>query len=244
MKKIQICLHDNKIADLKSFRAMYNEYCALEEIDPDLKGHSLYLESPIMLKHRVAIQSAFRFTDYPLSKRESLLVPRSFKKLDMALSYQLSGEPAFPECIDHIEETIGGKVYEEDFTNHLRFAEFGNAEKAGRTHPLKNIPTGIAQLGILAHLIKIKVLDKGCRLFLEDPDAGLNKNMLFCLAKVLYKMALKRLEVFIITASDDLDALFRNKELFNDHERYVGTLDPERALIHLKKIKEEMQDEC
>ena len=123
-------------------------------------SREIYLESPTYWKLKNALeqirqQEEHRSFLWGQARKRLDGVPKYFHDLASALSFQYTGEMAFPSVYDKLTgpHILAGKI---------TISEMGNLsfQENGRSFSLPATAMGIANLGILALLIERKVLDE------------------------------------------------------------------------------------
>ena len=167
---------------------------------PSDMSNVVYLESPIYWKIFTPLREVRRFGASLGHARGIALtgVPDYFYDLVESLTYEYTGEMAYPEIHRWlVDDVIGGKV---------SVSEFGEMsfEEAGRSYPLSTAATGVASIGVLAMLIERKVIDHGTMLFIDEPEAHLHTAWQVVMAKALFQLAKEGVTVVIATHSADI----------------------------------------
>ncbi len=160
----------------------------------------VYLESPIYWKIFTPLRDVRRFGASLGRARGTALtgVPDYFYDLVESLTYEYTGEMAYPEIHRWlVDDVIGGKV---------SVSEFGEMsfEEAGRSHPLSTAATGVANIGMLAMLVERKVIDRGTMLFIDEPEAHLHTAWQTVMADALFRLAGEGVKVVVATHSADI----------------------------------------
>lgn len=161
----------------------------------------VYLESPVYWKLKGALEEARDYPEYHVrGDRERLTgVPGYFHDLVRALKHEYTGEMSFPDVYARLtgEDVIGGKI---------EISESGDwsFQESGRSYSLPVTAMGIANLGILALLIKRKVLDEGAFVFIDEPEAHLHPAWQVLMAETLFEMSRRGVHVVIATHSVDI----------------------------------------
>ncbi len=167
-------------------------------------SRAIYLESPTYWK----LKSVLEHIRQPEGHRSFLWgkarkrldgVPKYFHDLASALSFQYTGEMAFPTIHEKLTgpHVLGGKI---------TISEMGNLsfQENGRSFSLPVTAMGIANLGILALLIERKVLDEESLIFIDEPEAHLHPAWQVIMAEILFELSRKGVTVVIATHSVDI----------------------------------------
>ncbi len=165
---------------------------------------AIYLESPIYWKLKNALEQIRQQEEHrsflwgkPSKRLDG--VPKYFHDLASALSFQYTGEMAFPTIHEKLTgpHILGGKV---------TISELGNLsfQENGRSFSLPVTAMGIANLGILALLIERKVLDEESLIFIDEPEAHLHPAWQVIMAEALFELSLQGVTVVIATHSVDI----------------------------------------
>lgn len=180
------------------------EFAIDEILVEELQRHSnvIYLESPAYWKLKNALEDIRRNPRrlFLTTERELLSgVPEYFYDLIAALSFQRTGDIAFPDLYEKLtgKEVMGGKITISESGN-LSFQENGH----NFTLPLTAM--GIVNLGILALLIERNILDKDTYVFIDEPEAHLHPAWQVVMAEVLFELSLQGVNVVIATHSVDI----------------------------------------
>lgn len=168
-----------------------------------LQKHSrvLYLESPVFFRLRDALMMDGMPGWFLFHARKQLSgVPKYFYDLDKALNTSYIGDVEFPEILDMLTggDVLGGRI-ERDKGGDLFFQE----EKGGKC-PLSLAAMGVANLGMLALLIEKNLLDKNTFLFIDEPEAHLHPAWQVEMAKALFALAEKGVNIVIATHSAEI----------------------------------------
>ena len=126
------------------------------------------------------------------------LVPNYFHDMMNAVSETGLGEPIFPEVLKELTDEIGGRVAISD-TNELTFREEG-----GGNYPLSQTATGISNLGMLGLLIEKNLLDESTFLFIDEPEAHLHPAWQVAMAKTLFALSERGINVVLATHSAEI----------------------------------------
>ena len=167
-------------------------------------SRAIYLESPIYWKLKNALEQIRQQEEHrsflwgkPSKRLDG--VPKYFHDLASALSFQYTGEMAFPTIHEKLTgpHILGGKV---------TISELGNLsfQENGRSFSLPVTAMGIANLGILALLIERKVLDEESLIFIDEPEAHLHPAWQVIMAEALFELSLQGVTVVIATHSVDI----------------------------------------
>ena len=160
----------------------------------------IYLETPAHWKLQGALENAGRMRPAYYRGRSRLGVPKYFHDLAGELNEQYSGEVAFPELLERLtQKVMGGKIVVSE-SGALVFHE----TKQNRTFTLPMTATGVVNLGILALLIEMKILDKGVFLFIDEPEAHLHPVWQVEMIRALFDLARDGVNVVIATHSADI----------------------------------------
>ena len=171
----------------------------------------IYLDSPAFWRAQIALKNArrIRMTVASNGREEVDGVPKYFHDLeDMLDRGELSGEVAFPQVVEHVAESIGGKIVRDD-SGKLLFRE------GGETFSLSSTATGVANLGILALLIEKKLVDKGTFLFIDEPESNLHPEWQVAMTEALWELAQGGVNVVIATHSVDI---LKRLEIYAEEE--------------------------
>ena len=167
-------------------------------------SREIYLESPTYWKLKNALeqirqQEEHRSFLWGQARKRLDGVPKYFHDLASALSFQYTGEIAFPTVYKKLTgpHILGGKITISDMGN-LSFQE------NGRSFSLPATAMGIANLGILALLIERKVLDEESLIFIDEPEAHLHPSWQVIMADVLFELSRQGVTVVIATHSVDI----------------------------------------
>ena len=168
-----------------------------------LQEHSrvLYIESPVLARLRKPLAGVDRIPPFFLfGKQEELSgVPKYFHDLENALKVSYVGNVAFPEILSRLTGgVLGGKIATGE-TGELFFHEEGKGK-----YPLHLAAMGVANLGMLALLIEKNLLDENSFLFIDEPEAHLHPAWQVEMAKALFALAEKGVNVVIATHSADI----------------------------------------
>jgi len=162
-------------------------------------SNKIYLESPAYWKLKNALERGYV---YPGGADKRVLltgVPSYFHDLTDALKSEYTGNIAFPDVYKRL---IGKKVLDGNIaiskSDNLSFQEHG------RNFPLSVTALGVTNLGILALLIKRKVLDENALIFIDEPEAHLHPAWQVVMAKALFDLAKGGAHVVIATHSVDI----------------------------------------
>ena len=157
----------------------------------------IYLESPVMWKLRSALRNAR--SPYRLG-RTALSVPKYFIDLDDEFDREYSGEVAFPDLFQRLTtKVIRGQLVITEI-GAMGFSESGQR----RSFSLPETATGVVNLGILALLIKRKIVDKGTFLFIDEPESNLHPQWQAEMIHALFDLAQGGVNVVIATHSSDI----------------------------------------
>ena len=117
----------------------------------------------------------------------------------------------YTEFIQELERAIHGHIYlNEQGTRFLM-----QMEKSKTILEIPLVATGWRKIGQLLQLINTGLIYQGSILFWDEPDANMNPRLICLVAKVLMKLALAGIQVFIATHS-----LFLLRELeYLSHEQ-------------------------
>ena len=160
----------------------------------------IYLESPIFLKLKTALEESKHFLRAPWLIRKPIIgVPGYFYDLARVLRFEYTGEIAFPDLYENLtsKSILGGK---------LAISEEGNLSflENDRRFSLMLTATGIANIGFLALLIERKILDENSFIFIDEPEAHLHPAWQVVMAETLFELAKKGAHVVIATHSIDI----------------------------------------
>ena len=158
----------------------------------------LYIESPFFWKFRKALNFAVEYNRPGFSKRRNLLTPKYFNDLSLFLYEELSGDPAFPEVLESLKQTVKGRLVVDE-AGGLIFKELG-----GKAHSLPMTATGVVQMSVLALLIEKKILDKGTVLFIDKPETNLHPAWQVKMMEVLFQLVKGGAQVVTATHSVDI----------------------------------------
>ena len=167
-------------------------------------SRAIYLESPIYWKLKNALeqirqQEEHRSFLWGKARKRLDGVPKYFHDLASALSFQYTGEMAFPTIHEKLTgpHILGGKI---------TISEMGNLsfQENRRSFSLPVTAMGIANLGILALLIERKVLDEESLIFIDEPEAHLHPAWQVIMAEILFELSRKGVTVVIATHSVDI----------------------------------------
>ncbi|QMT41116.1 AAA family ATPase [Neisseria shayeganii] len=175
----------------------------------------VYLESPVYFKMRQSLQE-LRVYSFSLARRGAVNpVPKYFYDLDNLLTAVLPDAPEkFTRIAEKIEDIINGRlvltpqgeiVYQEDGRNPVS---------------LNMASSGIANLGILALLLRRNVLDEGSFLFIDEPEINLHTTWQHVMVQIL--LDLSEAGVNVVIATHSLDMMHRL-------EHIVSEMEPEEA---------------
>ena len=163
----------------------------------------IYLESPTLWKLKRALKAPRRGGSPgsfdSLDRREVDGIPKYFHDLVDVLPREFSGAVPFPEVARRLTgaDVIDGEIVLDDFGN-LFFRE-------GEEHfPLSSTAMGVANIGILALLIKRKILDEGTFLFLDEPESNLHPAWQVEMIRALFALARGGVNVVVATHSVDI----------------------------------------
>ncbi|MDD9859229.1 MAG: AAA family ATPase [Nitrospira sp.] len=159
----------------------------------------IYLESPVYWKLKNALE--FLRGRYSRSSERSG-IPGYFYDLAGALDEferGYTGDKAFPDVYEKLtgKEVLGGKIVISD-SGALLFQE------NGRSFALPVTAMGVANLGILALLIELKVLDQESFLFIDEPETNLHPAWQVVMAESLFELVKGGVNVVIATHSVDI----------------------------------------
>ena len=159
----------------------------------------IYLESPVYWKLKTSLENTRDYVQQRYGRGTLSGVPGYFYDLARALSFEYTGEMAFPDVYAKLtgKNVMGGKIAISE-TGNLSFQE------NGRNFSLPVTAMGIANLGILALLIERKVLDKGTFLFIDEPEAHLHPAWQVVMAESLFELSRQGVNVVIATHSVDI----------------------------------------
>jgi len=161
----------------------------------------IYLESPVYWKLKSALEDAEISQRFVYTRKRKRLsgVPGYFHDLSRVLSYEYSGDIAFPELYENLisKKVLGGKLTISK-TGELSFQE------NGRSFPLHLTAMGVINLGILALLIERKIIDEGTFLFIDEPEAHLHPSWQVKIAKTLLELSRLGVNVVIATHSAEI----------------------------------------
>lgn len=159
----------------------------------------LYLESPIYLKLKNALDFVGRFPRYYRRRRPISQIPGYFHDLVNALEFELTGEIPFPELFEKLtsNDIMGG---------HLSIGKDGSIyfQENGQRFSLPITATGIANIGMLALLIERKILDNESFLFIDEPEAHLHPAWQVLIAETLFELARRGVHVVVATHSIEI----------------------------------------
>ena len=160
----------------------------------------IYIESPIFLKLKTALEESKHFLRPPWFDRKPITgVPEYFYDLARVLRFEYTGDIAFPDLYEKLtsESILGGK---------LAISEEGNLSflENDRRFSLMLTATGIANIGFLALLIERKILDENSFIFIDEPEAHLHPAWQVLMAATLFELAKKGVHVVIATHSIDI----------------------------------------
>ena len=167
-------------------------------------SRAIYLESPTYWKLKNALeqirqQEKHRSFLWGQARKRLDGVPKYFHDLASALSFQYTGEIAFPTVYEKLTspQILGGKI---------TISEKGNLsfQENGRSFSLPATAMGIANLGILALLIERKVLDEESLIFIDEPEAHLHPSWQVIMAEALFELSRQGVTVVIATHSVDI----------------------------------------
>ena len=177
------------------------------EVDPillrELQHHSnvIYLESPVYWKMKNALEDVRRNLQLFRKRERKRLsgVPGYFYDLLRALSFQRTGDVAFPDLYEKLtgNEVMRGKIAISE-SGDLSFLE------NKRSFSLPVTAMGIINLGILALLIERKVLDEDTFIFIDEPEAHLHPAWQIIMAETLFELSRQGVNVVIATHSIDI----------------------------------------
>jgi len=158
----------------------------------------VYLESPFYWKLKDALEIMALSSNGGIPTTKVGGVPKYFYDLVLALKLGGVGDMAFPEVYRKLtKEVIHGEIEISDVGN-LQFQE------GGRNFPMSVAAMGIANLGMVALLIKRKVLDKNTLIFIDEPEANLHPAWQVVMAETLFELAKGGAHVAIATHSADI----------------------------------------
>ena len=156
----------------------------------------IYLESPVLWKLQVALESVRDDTDAD----EVNPVPGYFYDLADMTKREYRGSPMIPDEIERIaSKVIRGRVLPEESGGRMVFHEEG-----GGSYPLSGSAMGVANLGILAMLVERGVVNQKSLLFIDEPEAHLHPTWQVEMAKLLFALAREGVHVVIATHSVDM----------------------------------------
>ena len=163
---------------------------------------AVFLESPVMwrLRHALMRVNALRFSRFQLMDRWHMNgVPKHFQDLMDRVSRGPYGGLAFPEVVKRLtgDAGISGDVDQDEFGNMF----FANAQKS---FPLATTATGVANIGILALIIRKRILSNGAFLFIDEPEAGLHPVWQVEMIRALLELARGGVNVVLATHSVDI----------------------------------------
>ena len=167
-------------------------------------SRAIYLESPTYWKLKSVLEhirqpEGYRSFLWGKARKRLDGVPKYFHDLASALSFQYTGEMAFPAIHEKLTgpHVLGGKI---------TISEMGNLsfQENGRSFSLPVTAMGIANLGILALLIERKVLDEESLIFIDEPEAHLHPAWQVIMAEALFELSLQGVTVVIATHSVDI----------------------------------------
>ena len=164
----------------------------------------VYLESPIYWKLFTALRDIHIPRRFPRSisrvNRDTLTgVPQYFYDIAASLTYEYSGEMAYPEVYQSLvgSDVLNGRISISD-RGEMAFQE------DGRSVPLQMTATGVANIGILAALIERKIIDHGTMLFINESETHLHPGWQIVMAKALFELAKRDVKVVVATHSLDI----------------------------------------
>ena len=160
-----------------------------------------FLGPPVLWQMRTALNNARVIRLKRSSNGRKLMdgVPKYVDDLEELLTQgDLSGNAAFPEILQNLTETIGGKIVRDDDSGQLFFHEGKNSV------PLPSTASGVVPLGILALLIEKKLVDKGAFLFIDEPEANLHPAWQVEMVRALFELAQGGVNVVLATHSVDI----------------------------------------
>ncbi len=182
-----------------------------EEVDLEMDmvsmpsySREIYLESPTYWKLKNALEQIRQKVEHRSflrgkARKRLDSVPKYFHDLASALSFQYTGEMAFPAVYEKLTgpQILGGKI---------TISEMGNLsfQENGRSFSLPSTAMGIANLGILALLIERKVLDEESLIFIDEPEAHLHPSWQVIMAEALFELSRQGVTVVIATHSVDI----------------------------------------
>ena len=167
-------------------------------------SRAIYLESPTYWKLKSVLEQirqpeGHRSFLWGKARKRLDGVPKYFHDLASALSFQYTGEMAFPT----IHEKLTGPHI---LGRKITISEMGNLsfQENRRSFSLPVTAMGIANLGILALLIERKVLDEGSLIFIDEPEAHLHPAWQVIMAEALFELSRQGVTVVIATHSVDI----------------------------------------
>lgn len=159
----------------------------------------IYIESPIYWKLKSALESIDRtLLKLKLEPHQYLTgIPQYFHDLVTLLRLQPIGSPKFDEITQEIEQEIGGQ---------LKLTHDGNLifQEQKTIHPIAITALGVANLGMLAMLLKKNLIDPGTFLFIDEPEAHLHPAWQVVFIRALYQLAKADINIIIATHSVDI----------------------------------------
>ena len=157
----------------------------------------VYLESPMYwkLERPLLRVSASRMRRFVSDLPKAILsgVPKYFIDTHNAMTVRRTEKPSID--ID-LEKIIGGKIIRNE-EDKLVFSETG----AKVPISLTLTASGVIQLGMLEHLIKTRVIQKGSILFIDEPEAHLHPEWQEKIMELIYKLSEAGVRIIIATHS-------------------------------------------
>ena len=163
---------------------------------------TLFLESPIYMKIGTSLSPRDGYLRSPILERRGVRrqvagVPDYVTFLREELPKEFSGDIAFPEILEWIQECVGGEI-ELSNTGQLRF----NDGKG--SYSLQTTATGVANIGVIGLLIKRKLINEGTILFIDEPECNLHTAWQVVMAELLMKLSKGGVQVVIATHSSEI----------------------------------------
>ena len=163
---------------------------------------SLFLESPIYMKIGTPLKLLYRSShsstrDGGIIRQPIAAVPDYVTSLREELPNEFTGDIAFPEILEWIQERVGGAI-ELSNTGQLRFSD------GKGSYPLQTTATGVANIGMIGLLIKRKLINERTVLFIDEPECNLHTAWQVIMAELLMKLSKSGVQVIIATHSSEI----------------------------------------